>query len=107
MGSSHGVTSVVTLTEAATSPYRNGRPDLADAFRDLLTSLPPLTVAPIDLETSLLAANLRATYSLRTPDALQIAACLQHGATAFVTNDRRLLRVSDLQVIVLDDLLER
>jgi predicted nucleic acid-binding protein len=41
---------------------------------------------------------------LRTPDALQIAACLAHGAEAFVTNDRRLRRVTEIEVKVLEDL---
>jgi predicted nucleic acid-binding protein len=40
---------------------------------------------------------------LRTPDALQNAACLENGAMAFVTNDRRLPRVTELDVILLDE----
>lgn len=105
-GKIQGITSVVTLTEVATLQYRNDRPDLANEYRTLVTSLPSLAVAIIDLETALHAARLRGSYSLRTPDALQIAACLERGATAFVTNDRRLRRVPDLQVLVLDDFVD-
>jgi predicted nucleic acid-binding protein len=41
---------------------------------------------------------------MRLPDALQIAAALVHRCEAFVTNDRRLGRVEELRVLVLDDL---
>jgi len=51
------------------------------------------------------ATVLRARYNIRVPDALQIAAALKSGATAFVTNDRRLRRVQGLKVLVLDDYL--
>jgi len=37
------------------------------------------------------------------PDALQIAAALEAGATAFVTNDQRLGKVKELDVLQLDD----
>jgi len=49
--------------------------------------------------------DLRARYSLRTPDALQLAAALSVGCEAFLTNDHDLERVTDLRVRVLDNLL--
>jgi len=49
------------------------------------------------------AVALRAQYDVRVPDALQIAAALEAGATAFVTNDRRLAKVRELQVLLFDD----
>jgi hypothetical protein len=35
-----------------------------------------------------------------------MAACIVAGATAFVTNDRRLRRVTELDTIILDDFLD-
>jgi predicted nucleic acid-binding protein len=52
------------------------------------------------------SADLRARYNLRTPDALQIAATLSVGCQAFLTNDKKLSNVTELQVIVLDDLVK-
>lgn len=49
------------------------------------------------------AIQLRAGHNLRVPDALQISAALESDATLFVTNDRRLQKVTDLAVLVLDD----
>jgi predicted nucleic acid-binding protein len=49
--------------------------------------------------------DLRARYPVRTPDALQIAAALSNGCQAFLTNDKRLKPVSELKILVLDDIL--
>jgi uncharacterized protein len=54
------------------------------------------------------AARLRAASSLRTPDALQLAAALTGGCTAFLTGERRLpARVSSMAVLRLADYLPR
>jgi predicted nucleic acid-binding protein len=98
-----GLTSVLTILEIATKPLRLGRPEIADAYEALLLSIPNLSVAGLDSRTARVGAELLAAYGLRTPDALQIAACLDHGATAFVTNDRRLRRVKEIDVFVLAD----
>jgi predicted nucleic acid-binding protein len=51
------------------------------------------------------AEELRAKYGVRTPDALQLAAAVQAGATGFITNDRRLEAIKELEIGVLDDFL--
>lgn len=52
------------------------------------------------------AAQLRALHpSVRTPDALQLAAALFAGCSAFVTNDRDLPAVPGLEVLKLRDYL--
>jgi predicted nucleic acid-binding protein len=48
------------------------------------------------------AAQLRARFQVRTPDALQLASALATGCSAFVTNDRRLPDLPGLRVIALD-----
>jgi predicted nucleic acid-binding protein len=39
----------------------------------------------------------------RVPDALQLGAALEHGATLFITNDRHFERATELPVLILDD----
>ena len=51
------------------------------------------------------AADLRASYNLRTPDALQLATAIVSGCQGFLTNDRGLIRVKTIPVLVLDDLI--
>ncbi|MEM3658319.1 MAG: PIN domain-containing protein, partial [Candidatus Hadarchaeum sp.] len=85
-------------------PLREGRPEVARDYRDLLTTYPELALIPVDAEIAERAADLRACYGLRTPDALQVATALHAGATAFLTNDARLTAVKELEVVLLDEL---
>ncbi len=98
-----GVTSVLTLLEIAIKPLRLGRPEIADAYEALIGDITNLAINNVDVRSARIGAELRAAYGLRTPDSLQVAACLTHGAEAFVTNDRRLRRVKEIEIVTLDD----
>ena len=102
-GAFTGVTSVLTLMEIAVKPLQMGRPDVAEEYEVLLANFPNLVIAALDRPTARRAAELRAEYRLRPADALQVAACLEQGATAFLSNDRDLRRITDLQVWMLED----
>jgi len=105
-GGFEGVTSVLTLMELAVRPLQLGRPDVADEYEVLVANFPNLTVTEIDRLTVRRAAELRARHGLRPADALQVAACVEHEATGFLTNDRDLRRVTETQVILLEDFVE-
>jgi len=60
----------------------------------------------LDLELADKASGLRAKYGLKTPDAIQIAATLQAGGAAFLTNDPILKRVTEIEILMLDDLVD-
>jgi len=98
-----GLTSVVTITEINVRPYALGRYDLADQYASTLSRIPNLSLVNINVTIAHRAAEFRGRYNILTPDALQIAACLEEGATGFITNDRRLTRVRELDVLVLAD----
>jgi len=102
-GAFAGVTSTLTLMEIAVRPLQRGRPAVAEEYALLLANYPNLAVVAIDARAALRAAALRAQYRLRPADALQVATCLEQGATAFLTNDRELRRIRDLQVLLLED----
>lgn len=97
------MTSVLTLLEISIKPLRLGRPEVADAYEALIGDITNLSISNVDVRSARIGAELRAKYGLRTPDSLQIAACLVNGADAIVTNDRRLRRVKGIDVVVLDD----
>lgn len=65
-----------------------------------------LVLYAVDESVAIRAAELRARYELRTPDALQIATTLTHHCDAFLTNDAQLKQVDAVRVLVLDDLAE-
>jgi len=102
-GAFEGLTSTVTLMELAVGPLRVGRADLADRYELLLSNFPHLAILDLDRRSARRAAELRATYRLRPADALQVGTCLAQGGSAFLTNDRDLRRVAEVQVLVLDD----
>ena len=102
-GAFTGMTSVLTLMEIAVKPLHMGRPDVAEEYEILLANYPNLVMAAIDRPTARRAAELRAEYRLRPADALQVGACLEQGATAFLSNDRELRRITDLHVWMLED----
>ena len=98
------VTSTITLTEVLTRPKQVGDTRLEEDYRALLSTSRNLSLVPIDAPVADEAATLRARHGLRTPDALQVAATLVCGCDAFLTNDRGLSGVTELRVLLLDDL---
>ena len=56
----------------------------------------------VDASLARRSVVLRAQYNIRVPDALQIAAAVESGATAFVTNDQSLAKIEEMQVMLLD-----
>jgi len=101
-----GLTSILTLMEVLVLPLRAGRESLANDYRRLLTHTRGLTLFPVDQAICERAAKVRADHSwLRTPDALQVATALEHGAHVIVTNDNRWKRLKEIPVVVLEDYL--
>jgi predicted nucleic acid-binding protein len=102
-GSFRGVTSVLTLLEILVKPKADGKQEAVRDYEFFLTTFPNLAFVPMGLEVARRAADLRAGYRFRTPDAIQLATALEQGATAFLTNDKKLKPVSELEVSILDD----
>lgn len=104
-GSAQGFTSVLTLLEVLVKPMREGREDIADQYREVLTASANIGLYPIGEAVCETAADLRSKYPwLRTPDAIQIATAISHHASTIVTNDDRWKRIAEIDVMVLDDL---
>ena len=70
-----------------------------------LKSFSSLSVASIDEKLGEVAALIRARYTIRLPDALQVAAAIQREATLFLTSDKRVKKVDAVEVLVLSDFL--
>lgn len=96
-------TSVVTLTEVLVQPILKSNQTLEQQYRQLLLFSPNFFTNSITPEIACRAAELRAKYRLRTPDALQIAAALEAGCEAFLCNDKNLRRVVEIEILVLDE----
>lgn len=99
-----GITSVISLCEVLVHSIRNQNINLKNRYYDILRSSPNFFTENIDSSTAEIAAKLQAKYNLRTPDTLQIATALQNSCDAFLSNDKDLKRVQELQILILDEL---
>lgn len=97
------MTAALTLLETIVFPLRNNRLDLVAQYRTVLTETTYLELIDLSTPIMITSAELRAKYNLRTPDAIQIGACIQRGADLFVTNDKTFRRVQEIEILVLDD----
>ena len=100
-----GLTSTVTLLEALVVPLRAGNLALAEQYERLLCQSRGLLLLDLDRSLVRLAAQIRAHEGLKTPDALQLAAALRSGSTAFVTDDREMPSIGGLKILQLSDYL--
>jgi predicted nucleic acid-binding protein len=73
----------------------------------MVSHFPNAHLVDVTSDVARRAAQLRATYNLRPADSLHVASSLVSGATAWITNDHGLRRLSTLlDVIILDDFLD-
>lgn len=97
------VTSAVTLLEVLVHPLRCNNKELAAEYRDILLNS-RLMMLEVSNAIAEQAAQLRATHNIRTPDAIQISAALNAGATHFFTNDIRLPEIPSIRILSIDAL---
>ena len=88
--------STITLAEVLTGPCKAGQTALAKRYEKALLQY---RVVDVSAPIAALAAQLRAQYRLKLPDALQLATALDMGATALVTHDRDFSQVSGLDIL--------
>jgi len=100
------VTSTITLLEVLVHPLRINNKELATEYRDILLNSKLMTLE-ISNTISEQAARLRAAHNIRTPDAIQISAALDAGATHFFTNDIRLPDIPSIRIFSLDALIQK
>ena len=78
---------------------------LQAAFRSLLFATANVETLPVDAAIAERAAELRARYRMKTPDALHAATAIVSGCDAFLTNNGTdFRRVTEFKVLVLGEL---
>ena len=95
--------SVITLTEVLNYPLKAGNSKLAQDYRDILQNNENFQLVNVNTKIAEAAADLRARYNLRSPDALHIASALESACDAFLTNDKGLKRVTEIIIILVDE----
>ncbi|MBK8985450.1 MAG: PIN domain-containing protein [Chloroflexi bacterium] len=66
-------------------------------FNDIAAEILPLSRAVTDQ-----AADLRARYNFRTPDALHLACAIYYRCDMFLTNDRQLSLCQEIPVVLIE-----
>lgn len=90
--------------EYSVKPEELGRKDLIDDFLELTLAL-NCPLLPVTFEITTRAFQLRAAYkSLKAMDALQLATAIANGCQTFVTNDKRLKAIAELDILILADI---
>jgi len=102
-GKVRGIISALTFTEILTGPFRKGNDLLVHEYYTLLSLFPYLEKRDITIDIAVDAARIRGSYNLAAPDSLLLASALQSSADAFLTNDRKLLRFTEIKILLLDD----
>lgn len=95
-------TGVISIAEFGVKPAKENHQDVITALDQLLTDF-QFQVLTIDVTTARRSYQLRARYEfLKAMDALQLATALTNGCTRFFTNDKKLTKVTDVEVTLVE-----
>ncbi len=97
------VGSVFLLTELLPLPFKFESEELIALYQTLEETIRGFKFIPVDSKIAVLAAQLRASYKLRGPDAIHLATAIASQAQLFITNDEKLKKVKEIKVLVLKD----
>jgi predicted nucleic acid-binding protein len=89
----------ITVAEVLSGPLKSRKEALAARYQRAITQNAGWSVRVIDADIAVLAARLRLRYSLKLPDAIQLAAAVETGCYALVTHDRDFHAVTDLPIL--------
>ena len=98
------VMSALGLTEVLSGPSRDRDLGRLERTNDEIRAIPGLNIVPLGPEVAVDAAVIRSMRGMALADAIHLASARAAGATAFITNDRRLRGSAKLEVVYLDDL---
>ena len=87
-GQISAICSTLVFSELLVPAFRADKNELAKNVVHILENFPNLKIIPMTIDISITAARLRASYGLRTPDAIHAATAIEASATGIITNDK-------------------
>lgn len=98
------LTSPITIEEYCVYHLKNNSPEHIHAFRSFLFDI-GITIKPIESDIAFLAAKLRAKYQgIKPMDALQLSTAISYNCDMFLTNDKQLKQITELQIVLVEEL---
>ncbi|MFO0842435.1 MAG: PIN domain-containing protein [Gemmataceae bacterium] len=91
----------LTRAECLVGPFLSGNATDLATYQAFFAD-PAIHVLPMTAPVFERAARLRADYRFSLPDALHLAAAIEHGCGLFLTNDRKLSQCAEIQVEILN-----
>jgi predicted nucleic acid-binding protein len=98
------ISSELILMEVLVLPLRNNNESLVSDYEQLLLNS-AMQLVPIEQSILRKAANLRATNSLKTPDAIHAATAISVNCDLFIINDNGFRKLNNLPVVILSEVL--
>lgn len=92
------------LAEVCAGPAKHGDLALVERYADTIGSMAGLRIQSLTTDIALDGAVIRGIRGVSLADATHLASARAAGATAFVTNDRRVRGSVHLEVVYLDEL---
>ena len=97
-------TSLLTFTEYCVIPYRQNDIRKITDFESFISDA-GIFLVPFSVKIAKYAAQIRAKYiGIKAMDALQLAFAIQNGCDIFLTNDKQLRQVGEINVLLVDEL---
>lgn len=100
-GKLQAVFSSIGLIELLVGPKRHNRSDLVIKYQTYLAAYDDLAIVDLLPQIILEASSLRAKYNIATPDAIHLATAIAFEVDTFITNDRDLKKVKEVNVTLL------
>lgn len=98
------VTSAVTVEEYCVYPLAHDDKNSVTAFNTFLDGM-GIAVIPVDKQLAFEAAKIRSVYTgFKALDAIHLATTKISGCSKFITNDKQLKQIKDIEVLTMDSL---
>ena len=104
-GAIHAVSTLVTMSEVMTIPYRYGQWELIKKYSEVFGRSSNVNVLSLTWEVADLTAQVRGKYRLKTPDAIQWATATLNEVDYFLTNDQGFKILNDNRILIIDEYL--
>jgi len=102
-GNQVAITSELSLAEVLVKPLQEQNQARQEAYKRAIVNRKNVFVVPVLRELLVDAAQVRVDTGLKLPDAIHVATALRSQCTTFLTNDIRLKRLGNLNVILLSE----
>ena len=92
------------MIEVLVHPKKEFNIELENQYWEILINNANMEIIPLDISIAQKAAELRARYDLKIPDAIQLATGIITDCDVLLTNDQSLKKVKEIRVIVINEL---